>query len=245
MAKLKFIKNQTETLEQASDRLIEFAQKSPWDLQFELIDGQYFLASNLKGERPIGIEIDRELLRHETYFKSHSLAKEVLAKSIGIRSGKRPRILDLTAGLLGDSLLFLAMGCEVWAVERHPVVGFLIESALKNAKHPSIQRFHFVEQQASDILKQMPQIDVIFFDPMLEDINHKAGAKKEMRIFRELVGKDYDSAEILKIQIERVVVKRPRLSQVLIEKPNIDFKGKSTRYDVYFPKIMAQSSQIP
>jgi len=208
------------------------------DATFEWINGQYWLHSDDPKEKPIGIDIDRILDRHLEFFRKSSVQKELFARAIGIKGSFKPRVLDLTGGLLGDSLLFLAAGCEVKSVERNPLVAFLIKSALKNARHELLSRFQFVESEAREILSGKPEVDVIFFDPMFEDANHKASPKKEMRIFRTLLSGDSDAEAVLKAALEtgvkRVVVKRPRLSRELLDLNPVKFEGKSTRYDVYF-----------
>lgn len=208
------------------------------DLVFEWINGQFWLHSDIPKENPIGIEFDRELTRHEEYFKKSSLQKELLAKAIGVKGPYRPKVYDLTAGMLGDSLLFLAFGCDVWATERHPVIRFLIESALQNAQHPKSKNFHFHSGDALEFLDHPPSVDVFYFDPMFEDANEKTSPKKEMRIFRNLVGKDQDAEIIfqkaLSMKPKRLVVKRPKQSVQLVQKPSVEYIGKSTRYDVYF-----------
>ncbi len=209
----------------------------------EWIGGQYWLHSDDDNENPIGIQIDRELSRHTAFFKSSSLVKELLAKAIGVKSGYRPKVLDLTGGLLGDTLLFLSFGCEVVTLERHPIIAFLIQSALLNAAHPALGRLTFRAQDAVSFLETRPETEVIFFDPMFEDTNDRALPKKEMRIFRNFVGADQDALEVFKraqsLGPKRLVVKRPRLSVELSSPAPLKFEGKATRYDVYF------SSQIP
>jgi 16S rRNA (guanine1516-N2)-methyltransferase len=218
--------------------LNKFSMNLSQDLVFEWIGGQFWLHSDIPKEKPIGIEIDKELLRHEDYFKKSSLQKELLARAVGVKGPYRPRVLDLTAGMLGDSLLLLSFGCEVWATERHPVIRFLIQSALQNAKHPKVSNFHFLGGEAGEVLKNPPQVDSIFFDPMFEDANEKTSPKKEMRIFRNIVGSDADAEtvfhEALNQKAKRLVIKRPRQSVCLVQKPSVEYIGKSTRYDVYF-----------
>jgi len=218
--------------------LNKFCSDEGIDLTFEWIQGQYWLHSDHPKELPIGIEIDKVLNRHEDFLKKSGVHRELLARSVGIKGAFRPKILDLTAGLLGDSLLLLSFGCEVWAVERHPVIRFLIQSALHNATHPKLAKFHFLESDALSVLENNDQIDVAYFDPMFEDINEKASPRKEMRIFRKLIGKDYDAVDVFqKAQnksFKRLVVKRPRHSIHLGLKPEVEYIGKSTRYDVYF-----------
>lgn len=218
--------------------LNNFCSEENLDLTFEWIEGQFWLHSDLPHENPIGIKIDQELERHLDFFKKSSVQKELLARAIGIKSGYRPKVLDLTAGMLGDSLLLLSFGCEVWAVERHPVIRFLISSALHNAKHPLLERFHYISSEAESVLQSELPVDVLYFDPMFEDPNEKTAPKKEMRIFRRLVGKDMDAEVIFQKALQkrpkRLVVKRPRRSAVLGLKSSVQYLGKSTRYDVYF-----------
>ncbi len=207
------------------------------DCSLEWIDGQFWLHSDIPKERPFTISIDQELNRHIDYFKQNSVQKELLARSIGVKGPYRPRVLDLTAGLLGDSLLMLAFGCEVWALERHPVVSFLISSALANSKHEYMERFHFVAENAKEFLAKEGTFDTLYFDPMFEDANQKSSPRKEMRLFRNLVGEDQDALEIFKLaklkNARRLVVKRPRLSRTLSDEKPLIYEGKSTRYDVY------------
>lgn len=237
---LKLIKDgvSLSTEDRQFSDLNNFCSDRCLDLTFEWIDGQFWLHSDIPKERPIGIEIDKELSRHEDYFRKSSLQKELLAKAVGVKGPYRPKILDLTAGMLGDSLLLLAFGCEVWASERHPVISFLIRSAMENAKHPKLQHFHFQGLDALDVLKKELAVDVIFFDPMFEDANEKVSPKKEMRIFRSVVGKDQDAETVFRAALakkaKRLVVKRPRQSIHLGLKPSVEYIGKSTRYDVYF-----------
>ncbi len=218
--------------------LNKFCSENHRDLTFEWIDGQFWLHSDLPKERPIGIAIDAELARHEAYFRKAGLKTELLARAVGLKGAFRPRILDLTAGLLGDSLLFLSFGCEVWVVERHPVIRFLIQSAMQNARHPRMKQLHYISDEAEAVLLQPPPVDTIFFDPMFEDANEKTSPKKEMRIFRGLVGKDHDAEQVFRKAIDirprRLVVKRPRHSVHLGLAPATEYIGKSTRYDVYF-----------
>lgn len=218
--------------------LNKFCENSVIDLTFEWIDGQFWLHSDIPKERPIGIEFDRELIRHEEYLKKSSVHKEILARALGVKGPHRPQVLDLTAGMLGDSLLMLAFGCEVWAVERHPVIRFLIQSALKNAQHPKLSQFHFEASEAQTILSSDLKTEVIYFDPMFEDANEKTSPRKEMRIFRNLVGSDRDATEVFHAALskkpKRLVVKRPRQSVTLGKGPSVQYIGKSTRYDVYF-----------
>jgi 16S rRNA (guanine1516-N2)-methyltransferase len=202
--------------------------------------GQFWLYSDNPQERPIGIHLDQELERHQQYFKSHSVVKELLARAIGIRPGLRPKVVDLTGGLLGDTQLFLSFGCSVVTVERHPIIALLIKSAKEKAQHSALSRWQFIQSDALSFLSAEQSFEVIYFDPMFDDVNDKALPKKEMRIFRGFVGSDDDALKVFQCAYDkkpkRLVVKRPRLSKSLWEKPDIIFEGKATRYDVYLPQ---------
>lgn len=233
-------------------KLVELAaaycQQQGLNLTMEFVDNQFWLHSDVPKERPIGIQLDQELGRHADYFRKSSLHKELLARAVGIKGAHRPHVLDLTGGLLGDSLLLLSIGCEVTCVERNPVIALLIESALKVASHPALSRFHFSYSDAAEVLGQSVP-EVIFFDPMFEDANQKTSPRKEMRIFRSFVGEDQDAQKVWALardkNAKRLVVKRPRLSHPLGQEPDVKYEGKSTRYDVYFSRNMALSDQIP
>jgi len=86
-----------------------------------------------------------------------------------------------------------------------------------------------------------PQPDVIYFDPMFPERTKSALVKKEMRILKEVVGDDTDADEIFKLALtkakKRVVVKRPKGAPHLNnQEPSLIYKGKSSRFDVYFVK---------
>lgn len=219
-------------------KLNNYCETAGLNLTLEWKNGQYWLHSDDENENPISINIDQELERHEEFFKRASIVKELLARAVGVKSGIRPKILDLTGGLLGDTLLFLSFGCEVVTLERHPIISFLIRSSLANAHHSALSRLTFVSQDAETYLLENPEQEVIFFDPMFEDANDKALPKKQMRIFRTFIGRDRDAFSVFslvrKLNPKRFVVKRPRLSAELGISPQIKIEGKATRYDVYF-----------
>jgi 16S rRNA (guanine1516-N2)-methyltransferase len=62
--------------------------------------------------------------------------------------------------------------------------------------------------------------------------------KKEMRVFRAVVGEDPDADALLAPALaaakKRVVVKRPKLAPWLGQKkPSLSMEGKSGRFDIY------------
>jgi 16S rRNA (guanine1516-N2)-methyltransferase len=74
-------------------------------------------------------------------------------------------------------------------------------------------------------------------DPMYPVKKKSAKSRKEMELFKSIVGTDDDADELFefarKREGARVVVKRP-LHGVFVDKScTRSFKGKSTRYDMY------------
>ncbi len=194
-----------------------------------------YLKSNRDGERPIFIDIDSELSYHQKTFKETSINKQPLYKALGLSRGEW--VDDLTAGLLGDSLLMYSMGLNIRAYERHIIPQILITNALKTCTLLDSSRFIFFPKGASYLLDQDLTGRTLYFDPMFEDPNHKTAPKKEMRIFRSVVTVDHDAEKLLEELIvkkpRRIIVKRPLRSRSLGKTPSHSIEGKSTRYDVY------------
>ncbi len=79
---------------------------------------------------------------------------------------------------------------------------------------------------------------VVHLDPMFPSRDKSALVKKEMRLFKPLVGADDDAPELLAAALalatHRVVVKRPRKAPAIAgTQPTYSLDGKSSRYDIY------------
>lgn len=198
------------------------------EVDFEVFDGLLFLRSPYSN--PVRIDATSKLKYHQNYFYKNSIYREPLARAIGLKKGQnRPIVIDATAGFLADTLLMMAMGVKVCAYERHPVAAALITNVIKN-QNLNLE-FHF---ESSTNIKNI--VDVIYFDPMYSEKNEKTLPKKEMRIFREIVGPDADAVEVaskLKSLTQRLVIKRSIKATPILENPSIVINGKSTSYDVY------------
>lgn len=136
-------------------------------------------------------------------------------------------------------------------IERSPIIHALLEDGLHRAlddetSHPIAQRMNLIHAHAMDALQQAElftkENTVAYLDPMYPHKQKSALVKKEMRVFRELVGDDMDAGEVLNTAIHsdvaRVVVKRPKGAPTLSiqeshQKPTMDISSKNTRYDVY------------
>lgn len=173
--------------------------------------------------------------------------QQPIAKAVGLNRPKtnRPRLIaDATAGLGLDSWLLAALGCQVVAIERSPVVAALLRDGLRRVSvdHPEVvQRITVVQGDAREVLPTLqPQPDVVYLDPMFP-ARRKASAleRQSLRVLRAIVGDDPDAQELLKVALttaqQRVVVKRPRLAEALGGTPVASHQGKSLRYDVHVP----------
>ena len=93
-----------------------------------------------------------------------------------------------------------------------------------------------IDVMRQQFAEQRPQ--VVYVDPMFPHSEKSALVKKEMRVFRDIVGDDADSAELLETALQtatgRVVVKRPRKAPTIEGRaPSYQLEGKSSRYDIY------------
>jgi 16S rRNA (guanine1516-N2)-methyltransferase len=178
------------------------------------------------------------------------IVKQDICKAIGFNKSKDISILDATAGLGRDSFIFASLAeKQVLMLERNPTSFALLENALNrlNKIQDSKQlaniaaKLSLENTDAAEYLKSTENMfDVIYLDPMFSQEGQKKSAKvkKEMAFFHETVGNDPDSDILLPLALEkankRVVVKRhikaPYLNN---QKPSLEFKGKTNRFDVY------------
>lgn len=176
-----------------------------------------------------------------------------LIKAVGLKDKPGLYIVDATAGLGSDAFVMASLGGRVTMIERNPLIALLLSEGLaqdyQDKKLFSIlQRMRGVYGQANDWLncwlslkekKTLKQnVDVLYLDPMFPEKSKGALVKKNMQMFRSLIGKDIDSQELLELGLSlvnyRVVVKRPRLAPFLADKvPSYQLIGKSNRFDIY------------
>lgn len=171
---------------------------------------------------------------------------QLVAKAVGIKKGFIPDVVDATAGLGRDSFVLAQLGCRVRMVERSPIVAALLRDGMTRGLGdeevaPVIARMSLTVADAREWLQGLSEEqrpDVVYVDPMHPERTKAAEVKKEMRLFRELVGGDEDDAELLRAALgaarKRVVVKRPRKAEAIAgPRPGLVYEGKSTRFDVY------------
>ncbi len=173
--------------------------------------------------------------------------KQPLARAVGLKGQNAPHVLDATAGLGRDAFVLATLGCTVHLVERSPIIGALLEDGLRRAGPESevsyiVARMSLSVGQAAHVMRALTDAerpDVVYLDPMYPHGKGSALQKKEMRLFRDLVGDDADAHTLLNSALtcakKRVVVKRPRSAPVLGERtPSAEVRSKNTRYDLYW-----------
>jgi len=171
---------------------------------------------------------------------------QLIAKAVGVKKDKIPTVIDATAGLGRDAFVLAKLGCQVQMIERSPVVAELLSDGMQRAEQEDevreiVARMSLAVADASHYLTELDEAerpDVVYVDPMHPERTKAAAVKKEMQLFRALVGADEDDAALLQAALiaarKRVVVKRPRKSEAIPgPKPSLVYEGKSTRFDVY------------
>lgn len=176
---------------------------------------------------------------------------QLVAKAVGLQKTRASlQVLDATAGLGQDAFILASLGCRVTLFERNPVIHALLADGLSRASlnvgcAPVIERMTLRGgSSAAWLRKAGPAVaDVIYLDPMFPHREKSALVKKEMQVFRAIVGDDDDAAELLQAALNsatyRVVVKRPRKAPSIPgPAPATRVEGKSSRYDIYAIKAL-------
>jgi len=202
---------------------------------------------------PIRVDFTCGKIAHRRKFGGGK--RQLIAKAVGIKSGILPYVIDATAGLGKDSFVLASLGCRVTLLERSPIIAELLKSGLAQAETCAetaeiTSRMNLIQQDAISWLQNATHdiADVIYLDPMFPHREKSALVKKEMRLFRPIVGDDKDSASLLSAALQharcRVVVKRPRKAAAIPGPlPSYVLKGKSSRYDIYALKSLEALKQ--
>lgn len=171
---------------------------------------------------------------------------QLVAKAVGLKKTRVPlHIVDATAGLGQDAFVLAGLGCRVTLLERSAVVHALLADGLARGRlNPAvaqvIERMTLIHADSTGWLNAAAEeiADVIYLDPMFPHRDKSALVKKEMRVFRDLVGADDDASALLEAARARaryrVVVKRPRKAPAIAGvEPSARVEGKTSRYDIY------------
>lgn len=187
--------------------------------------------------------------------RGHRGKSELIAKALGSQRGVKS-VFDATVGLGEDAIFLTQLGFQVTGCERSPWIYLLLKDAERRARiadpdfslrvqFGAAQEFFAELQQAA--VNERPAM--IFIDPMFPEKKKTALPRKEMQIFRDVVGEDEDASALfeyaLKATREGVVVKRPLKAPALLPTSALpsgfypvthSFEGKTVRYDLYSVK---------
>ncbi|MEH6549529.1 MAG: class I SAM-dependent methyltransferase [Pseudomonadales bacterium] len=224
------------------------------------IDGHYYLRVDAQGVAlcqcgakapgPVFVDFSEGKARHRRLQGGGK--GQLIARAVGLNKVSSPSVLDATAGLGQDAWVLASLGCTVHLLERSAIVAALLidgwQRALTSSDGDVASIATRMTVESSDALTyllsaQAPVADVIYLDPMYPHSKKTAAVKKEMSSFRDIVGTDEDSGDLLAAALEkaryRVVVKRPRIGAFLGGRaPATQLSGKSSRYDIYTLKKM-------
>jgi 16S rRNA (guanine1516-N2)-methyltransferase len=167
-----------------------------------------------------------------------------LAKAMGLRTGKTPKIVDATAGLGRDAFLLASLGAQVTMIERSDIMHALLVDGMARAEAEGgefrdiIGRMTLLKGDAKDLLADLAG-EAVLIDPMHPPRKNSALVKRELRQVREIVGTDDDAADLVRVALacarNRVVLKWPaKADPIDVGRPSSHkILGKSTRYDVF------------
>ena len=171
-----------------------------------------------------------------------SLSNQNLIKAVGLK--QKLSVLDAMTGLGSDAFLLACAGCRVTMLERNEIVFSLLrDGLLRGSKGLPETRAAVAEMMLlkGDFLEQNDELgnfDVLYIDPMFPIKRNPARSKKPMYLLQQLLGEAQEETDLLSLALskarDRVVVKRAKRSpNYNNRKPDINFKGTSSRYDVY------------
>lgn len=195
--------------------------------------------------------------------KKIGIKADLLARAIGYKRRASLKVWDVTAGLCRDSFHMACLGCEVKALEENETLFRVVNQHVR--KLSSECAFELLHQEACEFLRSRLGVsvsaedrpDVIYLDPMFPEKKKAAKSGKESELLKALIPvappeKEQELLDLaLRVARQRVVVKRPLSAPSLLPlsslrqlyaQPQIQFKGKAVRYDVYL--IRTEPSRI-
>ena len=201
-------------------------------------DNLYF---NFKKERaltPLKIDIQKGALgwrlaraQHETHLK----------KAIG-KTDRPLRILDATAGLLGDSMIMLALGHSVTAYEQSKILYMLLNNELNQLSETdsNLINFQLINSNVCETKFNEESFDVIYFDPMYPEDKASSARRSDLKKINSILEieglvSDPEStfSYLRNISSTKLIVKRPLKADAFKGSINYQIKGKSVRFDIY------------
>ncbi len=175
---------------------------------------------------------------------SPQIKSELLVKALGKNKAYKT-VLDATAGMGVDAMIFAGLGLQVKAIEQSPITYLMLLDGLARAiKDERLFTFcNNIELKYGDSLQQDNGADVIYIDYMFSKEDKKSKSKKNMEMFK-LLSKAPSRAEVennlihfMQVSHKRLVLKRPLKAELIkLDRYSHSVKGKAMRYDIYLPQ---------
>jgi 16S rRNA (guanine1516-N2)-methyltransferase len=157
------------------------------------------------------------------------------------RSEKPLKILDCTAGMLQDTLLFLSLGHQVTALEQSKILFYLLQDGISRSEDQSIfNQLDLKHMNACSYASQAKNFDVIYFDPMYPPSKKNALSSGKLEYIAKILEVEslknnpmHDFEVLQLIPAKKMIVKRPIKAESFSSQLNYQVMGKTTRFDVY------------
>ena len=166
--------------------------------------------------------------------------EKLIKKALGKRETSL-NILDCSAGLLQDGLLFLTLGHNVTALEQSKILFYLLKDGISRSENQSIfEKFNLINTTAYKYIDKASAYDVIYFDPMYPINKKNALSSGQLeyiaRILEVEMINNHPQKDFACLQSsfkKKIIVKRPIKSEPFSKNINYQVFGKTTRFDVY------------
>tara|TARA_S200000501_G_scaffold375099_1_gene426276 strand:- start:2170 stop:2904 length:735 start_codon:yes stop_codon:yes gene_type:complete len=166
--------------------------------------------------------------------------ENLIKKALG-KSNQSLNILDCTAGMLQDTLLFLSLGHQVTALEQSKILFNLLKDAIRRSKNQTIfKKLELFNINSCTFAHHAKSFDVIYFDPMYPSNKKNALSSGKLEYIAKILETEsidndpLEDFEILQLMpAKKMVVKRPIKAGSFSSKINYQVLGKTTRFDVY------------
>ena len=168
--------------------------------------------------------------------------EKLIKKALG-KSDKPLKILDCTAGLIQDSLLFLSLGHHVTAIEQSKILFLLLQDAVNRSKETHNElftNFSLMHGNACSFGQNADEFDVIYYDPMYPPSKKSALGSGQLEYLSKILEieeikndpqQDFEVLELMPVR--KMIVKRPIKAEPFNSSINYQVLGKTTRFDVY------------
>ena len=166
--------------------------------------------------------------------------EKLIKKALG-KSEHPLNILDCTAGMLQDTLLFLSLGHQVTALEQSKILFHLLQDGISRSEDQNIfKKLELIHTNACSYAAQAKNFDVIYFDPMYPSTKKNTLGSGQLEYISKILEteslennavKDFEVLQL--IPARKMVVKRPIKAEPFSLQTNYQVFGKTTRFDIY------------